>query len=47
MVAEGEGGGCGMEWEFGINRCKLFHSKWIDTKVLLYIQSPGIDHDGK
>ena len=43
------------EWEelrVGVNRCKLLHLKLIDNKVLLYstgtyIQSPGIDHDGK
>ena len=33
-------------------RCKLLHLEWIDNKVLLYstgkyIQSPGINHNGK
>ena len=39
-------------WEFGISRCKLIHLESINNKVLLcstgnYIQSPGIDYDGK
>ena len=33
---QGVGGGCGMDWEFGVGRCKLFHSEWTDNKVLLY-----------
>ena len=41
-----------MDWEFGLSRCKLFHLEWISSEVLLYstgdyIQSPGIDQDGK
>ena len=33
-------------------RCKPFHLEWVSNEVLLYstenyIQSPGIDHDGK
>ena len=52
MVAKGEGGGRGMDGEFGISRCKLLHLEWISNEVLLYstgnyIQSPGIDHDGR
>ena len=48
----GGGEGRGMEQELGFNRWKPFHSEWIDNKFLLYsagnyIQSPGIDHDGK
>ena len=36
----------------GARRCKLLHIEWINNKVLLYstrnyIQSAGIDHDGK
>ena len=49
-----QGGGrrSGMDWEFGVSRCKLLHLEWISKEVLLYstgnsIQSPGIDHDGK
>ena len=52
LVAKGEGKRSGMDWEFGVSRCKLLHLEWINNKVLLYstgnyIQSPGIDHDGK
>ena len=49
---QGGGGGSGMDEEFGVSRCKLFHLEWTSNEVLLhstgsYIQSPGIDHDGK
>ena len=52
MVAKGEGEGSGIDRGFGVSRCKLLHLGWINSKVLLYnmgnyIQSPGIDHDGK
>ena len=45
-------GGSGMKWEFRVNRGKLLHLEWVSNAVLLcstgnYIQSPGIDHDGK
>ena len=48
MVAEGEG----MDWEFGISRCKVLYIEWINNKVLLYstgnyIQYPVISHNGK
>ena len=38
--------------EFGISRCKLLRTEWINNKVLLYstenyIQYPGINHNGK
>ena len=41
----------GMDWEFGITRCKLVYIQWIN-KVLLYstgnyIQYPAINHNGK
>ena len=26
----------GMDWEFGVNRCKLLHSEWISNEILLY-----------
>ena len=35
-VGQGGGGGSGMDWEFGVNRCKLLHLEWISTKILLY-----------
>ena len=52
VVAKGEGGGGGMEWEFGVNRCKLLYIEWINNKVLLYstgnyIKYPMINHNGK
>ena len=45
----GEGGN-GMDWEFGVSRCKLFHLEWISDEVLLWstgnhIQSRGAEHD--
>ena len=30
---EGEGG---MQWEFGVGRCKLVDTGWINNEVLLY-----------
>ena len=47
-----QGGRSGMNWEFGISRCKLLHLELINNKGLLYVtgnytQSPGIDHYGK
>ena len=52
VVAKQEGGGGGMDKVFGVSRCQLLYLEWINNKVLLYstgnyIQSPGIDHDGK
>ena len=40
------------DWEFGVSRCKLAYTGWINNKILLYstgnyIQSPGINHNGK
>jgi len=33
-----EGGGrSGMDWEFGVNSCKLLHLEWINHEILLYI----------
>ena len=45
-------GAGGMDWEFGVSRCKLLHLEWRGNGVLLYstgnyIQSLGIDHDGR
>ena len=41
-----------MDREFGVSRGKLLHVKWLSNEVLLYstgnyIQSLGIDHDGR
>ena len=51
-MAKGEGGGEGMDWEFGISRCKLVYIGWINNRVLLYstgnyIQHPVTNHNGK
>jgi len=51
VVAKGGSGGSGMDWEFGVSRCKLLQLERIN-KILLYstgkyIQSHGINHDGK
>ena len=47
---EGEEGG--MEWEFGVSRCKLLYIELINNKVLLYstgnyIQYPLINYNVK
>ena len=36
VVAKGKSGTRGMDWEFGVSRCKLLHIEWINDKVLLY-----------
>ena len=36
MVPKGEGEGSGMDWGFGVSRCKLLHLEWISNDVLLY-----------
>jgi len=36
VVAEAEGGGSGMDWEFGANRCKLLPLERISNEILLY-----------
>ena len=52
VVAKGQEGWGGKDWEFGISRCRLLHVGWINNKVLLYstgnyIQQPVITHNGK
>ena len=32
---EGERGGREMDWEFGVNRCKLLPLEWISNEILL------------
>ena len=44
------GGGSGMDWEFGVNRCKLLPLEWISHGILLYssgnhVWSLVIEHD--
>ena len=46
------GDGGRMDWEFGISRCKLLYTEWINNKVLLYstgnyIQYLIINHNRK
>ena len=46
---QGGGGESGMDWEFGVSRCKILHLEWISTRVLLYgtgnyIQSLVTEH---
>ena len=37
LYLQGEGrGGNGMDWEFGVSRCKLLHLEWISNEILLY-----------
>ena len=39
VVAKGEGEvgeGSGMDWESGVNRCKLLPLEWISNEILLY-----------
>ena len=48
--ARGLGGG--MDWEFGVSRCKLVYRERINNNVLLYstgnyIQYPVINHNRK
>ena len=33
---QGGVGGSGMDWEFGVGRCKLLHVEWKSNEVLLY-----------
>ena len=51
LVAKGKGGGRWKNWEFGISRCKLAYTVWINNKVLLYtgnyIQYSVIKQNGK
>ena len=33
---QGGGAGSGMDWESGVNRCKLLSLEWISNGILLY-----------
>ena len=33
---QGGRGGSGMDWEFGVNRCKQLPLEWISDGILLY-----------
>ena len=48
----GKGSQGGKDWVFGIRKCKLAYTGWINNEVLLhsignYIQYPVINHNGK
>ena len=50
VVAKGNWGGGGKDWEPGISRCKLSQVGWINNKVLLYsagnyVQYPVINRN--
>ena len=50
VVAKGGWGGNGMDWEFGINRCRPLPLEWISNEILLcstgnYIYSLMMEHD--
>ena len=52
VVAKEEGDGGGMDWEFGVSRCKLFIYRMDKQQGLLYstghyIQYPVTNHNGK
>ena len=52
VVAKEGRGGSGMDWESGVNRCKLLPLEWISNEILLcstgnYIYSPMMEHDGE
>jgi len=52
VVAKGEEGGRGLQWDFEISGCKLVYRGWINNRVLLcsmgsYIQYPVVNHNGK
>ena len=35
-VAKGRGGGgSGMDWEFGVHRCRLLPLEWVGNEILL------------
>ena len=35
---QGGRGGSGMDWEFGVRRCKLLYLEWISNEILLTAQ---------
>ena len=32
VVAQGERGGSGMDWEFGVSRCRVLHLEWMSNE---------------
>ena len=52
VIAKGKRYGRGVDWKFGISRCKLLYTGWINNKILLYstgdyIHYSVINHNGK
>ena len=51
MVAKGEGRVRGLDWEFGISRCKLLYTEWINHRSYCMAQSmvfnPVINDNGE
>ena len=37
-VCQGEGGGSGIDWEFGNSRCQLLHLEWISNEIYCIAQ---------
>ena len=35
-LPKGRQEGSGVDWEFGVSKCKLLRSEWISNEVLLY-----------
>ena len=47
---QGGGGGKGMDWELGVDRCRLLPLEWISNEILLcipgnYVWSLMLEHD--
>ena len=36
VVTKVNGGGSGMDWESGVNRCKILYLEWISNEILLH-----------
>ena len=52
VIDRREGGGSGMNGEFGVSRYELLHLEWIRNRILLYstgnyVQYLGVEHDGR
>ena len=47
-VCQGRGEGSGVDWEFGVGRCKLLHLEWISNEYSTgnYIKSLVMEHNG-
>ena len=36
LVVVKRDGGSGMDWNLGVNKCRLLHLEWISNEILLY-----------